>query len=119
MTPQQEMAAKYKMFDQLGPLDAYVNKWVSDKNLTVKLRNLLLKNAQDLATAGIPVTENKLMEVLRGTLTGIGEAAAVIPVYAAGGPAAWPPSARSGESPKRERSKERSSAASKGRCCRP
>ena len=87
MTPQQEMAAKFKMFDKLGPLDAYVNKWVSDKNLTVKLRNLLLTNAQNLANAGIPVTENKLMEVLRGTLSGIGEAAAVIPVYAAGGPA--------------------------------
>lgn len=86
MTPQQEAQAKFKMFEELGPLDAYVKKWVSDKSLTVKLRNLLLKNAQGLAAAGIPVTENKLSEVLRQTLSGVGEAAAVIPVYAAAGP---------------------------------
>ena len=86
LPPKELIAAKARAYEELGPKDAYVNKWIGDKNLTWKIRNFLMKNAQDLAAAGIPVTENKVMEITRKTLSGVGEAAAVIPVYAAGGP---------------------------------
>lgn len=80
------LAAKAKAYEELGPKDAYIQKWVSDKNLTWKLRDWLLKQAEGFAAQGIPVTENKLSEVFRKTYEGIGQAGATIPWYIAGGP---------------------------------
>ena len=88
MTPQQIREAKMAMFEKLGPLD----EWL--KNNKAKFlgaaRDALTKQAQAHAAAGIPMTENKVMEVIRQVYQGLGQAGVDVPIYMMGGPAALP-----------------------------
>ncbi len=88
MTPQQESQAKLKLFDVLGPPD----EWIKGRKvqLLANARDALLKQAQAHAAAGLPMTDNKVLDVARQVYQGLGQAAVDVPVYAMGGPAALP-----------------------------
>lgn len=88
MTPQQIRAAKMAMFEKLGPLDEWLEN--NKPKFIARATDALTKQAQAHAQAGIPMTENKVMEVIRQVGQGLGQAGVDVPIYMMGGPVALP-----------------------------
>lgn len=88
MTLQQIQAAKMAMFEKLGPLDEWLKN--NKPKFIAKATEALTKQAQAHAQAGIPMTENKIMEVIRQVNQGLGQAGVDVPIYMMGGPVALP-----------------------------
>ena len=88
MTDPEIRKAKMAMFEQLGPLDLWLKN--NKPKYLAAATAALEKQARAHAQAGIPMTENKVMEVIRQVGQGLGQAGVDVPIYMMGGPVALP-----------------------------